>query len=223
MSVRGSKGAAGAAVFALAVVAAITPSARASTAFSWGEMEIDGWLTVKTFQVTAEATHAQDGPDPVGAPAPPSVGSSTHASGSVDVCLIADSYVESGTVRTHVREKACPVRTDGFRYHPETFEAVVAGTVKTQLWTQRWEVVGGRWVIVNDKTVTRSASVNLRWRWSESPQVLEPRSCGQGGSASGFYAPATVTGTISFKGAGVTARPRGVPGVLRLGACANPG
>lgn len=219
---RTSNSTARAAATVVLLIALMPAPSPASAVFSHGEMTIDGWFKAKSFEVTVEAVHSQDGPDPVGAP--PVNDEMDEVRGGAEVCIVADSFVTKGRVRKAIREQACPSRSNAFRFDMETFEAVVDGKVKTARWFRKWEVKGGRWVLVRDKTTTERATVRVRWRWSERPQPAFAE-CGSGSfdQATGLAGTATATGTIVFHGSKLTARiPAGTTGYMFMGACAAP-
>jgi hypothetical protein len=196
----------------------------ASVVHGYGTVSMDGWVRAKGFSVSAEALYSDNGGDPVGAPGPPEPGGPARFTGRSEICVTADSgLVTKGRVRKQVIERACPVRSNGFRYDAETFEASLVGTVRTKLWTRRWEVKGGRWVLVLDKTVKKKATLNLIWRWTDRPVLGLFEPCGSVGYSNGLSGPAHVRGSIRFGGIGIKATmPPGTPGRMFMGVCANP-
>jgi hypothetical protein len=215
--------AAAVAALALASTLLVPAQGTGSAAYSYSRMLMDDWITAKTFLVTAEAIHAENGDPPVGLLAPPAQASSTRFTGHVEVCVTAVSYVEERRVRRSIREKACPSSLAGYRYDAGTFEASIVGVARTQLWTRIWKVIGNRWTLVTDRTVRSTAKVDVTWRWSDTPRWSGEECGGLTSFATGLAGPATVRGSIRFRGARLTATiPAGKTGYLFVGGCAAP-
>ena len=219
------RAAAGAIVAALTAVALLPAPGRASVVHTYGRFSIDDWFEVKGFQVSVEGVHTSNGPDHVGTPAPPGEKAPTLAKGDAEVCITADSgLVTKGRVRTAVREQACTVRAPVFRYDASTAEASFKGKVRTALWERKWTVEGNRWQEVYDRTTQSKAKLNITWRWSQTPFTAFLQ-CRQGivTFAAGLGGPANVRGSLTFIGAGVTAKiPDGTTGEKFMGVCPNP-
>jgi hypothetical protein len=139
-------------------------------------------------------------------------------------CVEATDVRVRGTVKTALRQKGCVADIATFEVDPVTPEASAAGSIPTKLTTKTWNRVNGHWRVAGVTTTSHAAVVNLHWSGGTPvPAAYAPL------PVCLLYGPpyvfpcvpdvnpldpvgirlewvARVTGTISLRGLGVTAR-----------------